>query len=501
MKIVIAERDNHEGVAIEWLISTYSIPINNVFITKTVKETMAILEKEFPEVLYLELDMVPAENWSLITRYVNNYSPKVIAVTAEATFERAKQAIELGSVDLLVKPLDPVKIRQCLKMALSLVTHRETANVFSPHNDEGYSYRTLFLDEEQNTGDIALMLLHTENNKKLAELLQFLTYFPFREHPTILPLTDMVVCLFKKTTHNIKEETLKIMREWEASSIEPLAAVIIPPNTKMKSIHEMYLAARRLLEITFFIGYRQVILPKEVYEGWYEMDPFLTSAEQREWVDMLNSFDKQKIKQWMHQEFLHMEVPFPNPETLRTRLTSILAQVRRFMKTYQLDHGEMEEYYMKIFSEILYNRVLYRIVQEMLLFLYELLDRSKIGELFSKKDVIERGILYIEKHYMDPNLTLESVAEAVGRSTAYYSHLLMKRQGISFRQLLANKRINEAKRLLQASQLTIKEISHQVGFHNPSYFTRQFKEMTSLAPRDYRLQMRKGNESSLTKKS
>lgn len=494
MKIVIAERDNHERVAIEWLISTYSIPINNVFVTKTIKETMAVLEKELPEILYLELDMIPAEHWSLITRYVKTFSPKIITVTAEATFDRAKQAIELGGVDLLVKPLDPLKIKQCLRMALSLVVQRDTMDVFSSQKDEGYSYQSIFLDQEQNNGDTALMLFHTENNGKLADLQQFLTYFPFREHPTILPLTDMVACLFKNPTQHIREEAWKILREWEAFNIEPLAAVIIPPNTEMKTVHEMYLEARRLLEMTFFIGYRQVILPKEEYESWYEMDPFLTSAEQREWVDMLNSFHKQKIKEWMHQEFLHMETPFPNPEKLRTRLTSILAQVRRFMKTYQLEHGEMEEYYMKIFSEILYNRVLYRIVQEMLLFLYELLDRSKVGDVFAKKDVVERGILYIEKNYFNPDLTLENVAEAVGRSTAYYSHLLMKKQGMSFRQLLANKRINEAKRLLNSSQLSIKEIADQVGFRNPSYFTRLFKELTTMPPRDYRLHMREGME-------
>jgi two-component system, response regulator YesN len=491
MKIVIAERDNHERIAIEWLISTYSIPINSVFVAKTVKETMATLEKELPEILYLELDMIPIENWSLIRRYVKNFSPKIIAVTAEATFERAKQAIELGSVDLLVKPLDPVKIKQCLQVALSLVAHPETANISSSYKDERYSYKTLFLDQEKNNGDIALMLLQTENNEKLDNLLQFLMYFPFREHPTILPLTDMVVCLFKSSTQHIREEAWKILREWEAISIEPLASVIIPPNVEKRTVHDMYQTARRLLEVTFFIGYRQVILPKDSYEFWYEMDPFLTSAEQREWVDMLNSFDKQKIKQWMHREFLHMETPFPNPEILRTRLTSILAQVRRFMKTYQLDRDEMEDYYMKIFSKILYNRVLYRIVQEMLLFLYELLDRSKISETLSNKDVIERGIHYIETHYTDPDLTLENVAEAVGRSTAYYSHLLRKKQGMSFRQLLASKRITVAKQLLTSTHLSIKEIASEVGFRNPSYFTRLFKEITTMAPREYRLYRRR----------
>ena len=40
------------------------------------------------------------------------------------------------------------------------------------------------------------------------------------------------------------------------------------------------------------------------------------------------------------------------------------------------------------------------------------------------------------------------------------------------------------------SQLTIKEIAFQVGFRNPSYFTRIFKEISTMSPREYRLYMR-----------
>ncbi|MCP3027786.1 helix-turn-helix domain-containing protein [Halobacillus sp. A5] len=491
--MVIAERDKNESIAIEWLISTYSIPIHEVFIAHTVKETMTLLEKERPDLLYLELDMISNENWSLVTRNVKKNAPKTIAVTAEATFERAKQAIALGCVDLLVKPLDPVNINQNFRMALSLVTEQETPQAsLVDKGEEEPSYRSLFLDRDLNHGEIGLMLLHPENNKKLADLHKFSKYFPFREPPIVLPLSDMVICLFRNPTQHLREEAWKILRDWETTNIDPLAAVIIPPNTVHKTIHDMYLSARRLLEITFFIGYSQVILPNDSYDAWQEIDPFLTSVEQREWVEMLNQFDKQQIKHKMHQEFLQMETPFPNPEKLRIRLTSILAQVRRFMKIYQLDQGEMEEHYMRIFSEILFNRVLYRIVQEMLLFLYELLDRSNTEEVFSKKDVIERGILYIENHYSDPDLTLQHVADAVGRSPAYFSHLLMKKQGTPFRQQLANKRVEEAKQLLTGTQLSIKEVAEQTGFRHPSYFTKLFKEFTTMAPREYREYMRNG---------
>lgn len=492
MKIVIAERDKNESIAIEWLMTTYSIPIHEVFIAHTVKETVTLLEIERPELLYLELDMISNENWSIVTSNIKKNSLQIIAVTAEATFERAKQAIALGCVDLLVKPLDPVNLNQSVRMALSLVSKRESRAVSPIENDEEHSYRSLFVDRDLNNGEIGLMLLHPENNKRLADLHKFSKYFPFREPPILLPLSDMVICLFRKPTQHLREEAWKILRDWEATNIDPLAAVIIPPNNHHKTVHDMYLSARRLLDITFFIGYGQVILPHEAYDSWYEIDPFLTSMEQREWVEMLNHFDKKQIKYKMHQEFLQMDTPFPNPEKLRIRLTSILAQVRRFMKIYQLDQGKMEELYMRIFSEILFNRVLYRIVQEMLLFLYELLDNSNTEEVFSKKDVIERGILYIENNYSDPDLTLQNVADAVGRSPAYFSHLLMKKQGIPFRQQLANKRVEEAKQLLTGSQLSIKEVAEQAGFRHPSYFTKLFKDITTMAPREYREYMRKG---------
>ncbi|WP_088006087.1 helix-turn-helix domain-containing protein [Indiicoccus explosivorum] len=486
MKILISERDQYERMAIEWLISTYSIPIDELYTANTLQETLFLIEREVPDLLYIELDMVPMKSWEKTKQYLVNYSSGIIAVTAEATFERAKQALELASVDLLVKPHDPVKIKECLGKALSKLSRQEKDIPFSSNWEALASYQALFLKEEEKPPGIGLMLFHTEDSQKLMDLISFLGNFPFREHPTVLPLTDMVVCLFQQPTTGLEESARKVLREWETENSEPLAAVVIPPQQNPRDIHTMYQTARRLMELTFFLGYRQVIKPEESYNTWKEIDPFLSSSEQREWIDMLSNFDKQRIKRWMHEEFLHASAPFPNPEQLRTRLTSILAQIRRFMKIYQLDQGEMEERYRQIFSEILYNRVLYRIVQETLLFLYDLLDRSKMHEVFVKKDVIEKGLNYIEAHFADPDLSLEKVAEAAGRSPAYYSHLVVKRQGESFRRILMNRRIKEAKRLLITTDLSIGEVAEQAGFRNPSYFTRLFRTQTSMSPRQYR---------------
>ncbi|OQP15912.1 response regulator transcription factor, partial [Geobacillus zalihae] len=109
MKLVIAERDDKEREAIRWLVSAYSLPIEQVYTAATVEEMMAFLEREAPELLYVELDMIPYERWPKATSHVRLFCQRVIAATAEATFARAKQAIDWQCVDLLVKPLEPAK--------------------------------------------------------------------------------------------------------------------------------------------------------------------------------------------------------------------------------------------------------------------------------------------------------------------------------------------------------------------------------------------------------
>ena len=61
------------------------------------------------------------------------------------------------------------------------------------------------------------------------------------------------------------------------------------------------------------------------------MDPFLSPLEQRKWVEMLEKRQVAAIRDWMEQDFLTLESPFPDPEMVRVRLTSILAQIRRYM--------------------------------------------------------------------------------------------------------------------------------------------------------------------------
>ncbi|PJW16977.1 helix-turn-helix domain-containing protein [Geobacillus sp. WSUCF-018B] len=486
MKLVIAERDDKEREAIRWLVSAYSLPIERVYTAATVEEMMAVLEREAPELLYVELDMIPYERWSKATSHVRLFCQRVIAATAEATFARAKQAIDWQCVDLLVKPLEPARLKQALRAAASRSPGRPglPAGLDAHHDD----YRSLFCDFP-SAASAHVWLVQAEQPALSREVIRFLTSYPFRGRARVLPLTHMAVCLLPDLPGDGKEEAWKLLRDWEEEHHEPLAVVVMPPDGR-KTVRGQYQAARRLLETTFFIGYRQVIAPASEYEQWRELDPFLTPEEQRQWIEMLERFDHEGVKRWLRREFSHWKPPFPSPEMVRTRLTSILAQIRRFMKTYGLDRGGTEREYMRIFQDILYNPVLYRIVQELILFLYRLFHEAKQAEEDARVDAVERGLRYMEAHFRDPSLTLERVAAAAGRSPAYFSHLLSKKRGVTFRQWLTNRRLEEAKRLLRQTDLSIKEIAEQTGFRTAHYLTRVFKAELNQTPTAYRDEQR-----------
>ena len=83
------------------------------------------------------------------------------------------------------------------------------------------------------------------------------------------------------------------------------------------------------------------------------------------------------------------------------------------------------------------------------------------------------------------NLSIEDMAKLAGLSLSTFKRMFKKHYGIAPKQYLVQERINKAKKLLRSSNLSIKEVAYDVGFNDPSYFTRVFKLKEGVSPRDY----------------
>jgi AraC-like DNA-binding protein len=101
-------------------------------------------------------------------------------------------------------------------------------------------------------------------------------------------------------------------------------------------------------------------------------------------------------------------------------------------------------------------------------------------------DLVREVVRIIAEKYPDPHLNLSQVAEELPVSPTYLSRLLNHKVGVSFRQLLRQARIEEAKRMLATRRFSVKEVAARVGFSDSHYFSRSFKELTGQYASEYR---------------
>lgn len=83
-------------------------------------------------------------------------------------------------------------------------------------------------------------------------------------------------------------------------------------------------------------------------------------------------------------------------------------------------------------------------------------------------------------------MTLESLADLAGLSPSRFGHLFHEIVGISPMEFVEQQRIERSRQLLAMTSLSIKEISRQVGYDNPFYFSLRFKKRIGVSPRTYR---------------
>ncbi|OEH93655.1 bifunctional transcriptional activator/DNA repair enzyme AdaA [Bacillus solimangrovi] len=108
------------------------------------------------------------------------------------------------------------------------------------------------------------------------------------------------------------------------------------------------------------------------------------------------------------------------------------------------------------------------------------------------EDWVVRITEYIDKHYVE-SLTLDLLAD-IHHGSPYHLQRTFKRiKGVSPMTYIQNVRISKAMELLTITELSIIEVSMEVGISSPTHFTTLFKKITGKTPTEYRKSNKKPN--------
>lgn len=121
-------------------------------------------------------------------------------------------------------------------------------------------------------------------------------------------------------------------------------------------------------------------------------------------------------------------------------------------------------------------------------------DRYSQEVILKPKDIaitdVDEQFLGRVQDVMDKNLTqsqfnAQKFSEAVGMSRMQLHRKLKALTGLSATEFVRSQRLKLAAGLLQSSSANVSDIGYQVGFNDPSYFTRCFKEAYGCSPKEY----------------
>ncbi|MBU9711429.1 helix-turn-helix domain-containing protein [Evansella tamaricis] len=492
LTILIADRDKAEVDGVEWFIKHSSIPFETIYKTYNEEDTLQLIQQRRPTINLIELQMIQNHSIFPLLELTENTEMQIICTSTEATYEQAMKVIQLGAVDLVLKPHTPTRLLSSIKKAYKKLeifplirTQHVNQSIETPNQKlkEPISYEQLFHQDLSISLPTQVLAFIPEEKECLLKLKKKVdTFFKTKVIETFL-FSNMIVCFKRPSSHfTLKEEAKLFLNQWNVV-LEPLSVILHSTSATEKTVHTLYEELKEMTEMIFYHGKRS-ILSYERPLSWKKVDPFLTSHEQRKWIDMLNQQDLSKIKEELYDSFLNLSSPYPYPNSIRTKMTSILAQVRRYMQVYRCG---LEDSFESMYYAILEQPVLYGIVQDLVLFIQQVFEEVRVKEEHFHYDAAEQAIRFLERNYWNPGISLESVARSVNRNPSYLSHLFRQKTGHTYRQSLLDIRLKEGKRLLTETSLPIQEIASLCGFEESTYFSRCFHRNLGMSPRKYRL--------------
>ncbi|MBQ9802351.1 MAG: AraC family transcriptional regulator [Clostridia bacterium] len=102
---------------------------------------------------------------------------------------------------------------------------------------------------------------------------------------------------------------------------------------------------------------------------------------------------------------------------------------------------------------------------------------------------LQRALFYINKNYKQ-KITIEALCAHCDVSPQHLIRLFHKHLGTTPIQFINRNKIFHAIEMLRATDLSVKEISYELGFDNPNYFSRLFKKEEKMSPSDTRYRIR-----------
>jgi two-component system response regulator YesN len=528
-KIMLADDEQIVLDSLKFIIRNQYGDECQVATARSGREAITQAESFHPDVAVMDINM-PGINGIEAIKTIREISPatQFILLTAFDKFDYAKQAINLGVLEYLMKPVNKKRMIETLDMAIQLVTStrekrmselalKEKLENVRSILETGFFLTILIGSDQQAETGRYLELLDVSGPQGLIMTLEFGDRTADgvmqnsigshvrlnRDFQTLRTLIHAVTpCLVGPLLLNRIVIFLPVEAELITSqySQAPALASQILKKVKSEIDTEMRMGISNSIESMGQLhdAYQQSIMalqqtPNEEICLYGNLIPAMnTDNPQRfEWLE--NSFlgairngDTDLAVQYFRQLFKMFE------QTGIAEISQVQAKVIEWLvlagreassRGQALNSGSQTATI--DFSTLMAARDMPALRTYAVERLWELTTQMSGVRDRPVSDIIAQALTIIDKHYAG-DISLESIADMIALSPPYFSRLFSNQVGKTFIDYLTDLRMSKACHLLQTTSLSIKEICAQVGYADPNYFSRIFKKIIGQTPTEYR---------------
>jgi len=465
------------------------------------------------DVMICDIEMPQGTGFDLFAWVRENHpNTECIFLTCHAEFEFAKKAIQLGSLDYLLKPVLEEELKKTIETALIKI-RRDREKTVKLHEhfwleilhqeiparadlilqqakqlDLAYTEETLFLtvlihhdywDKKLEEHDKHILLYALRN--ALDELVlnhlhaSHSVYLNDGTYMIILPLTGSIEDHFVEEVKCLCEAYVEACKTYFYSHLSCYIGNTIP----LERIASMYDSLSQFQRSQANTASKVFFINKQP-----QMDYKTTLPNMQVWLEMLRRQEKERLLAEISSHFENWK-GIENLEAKRLQLfyQSFLQIVLQALKEIGLSAEEIMHEHLDL--KRLMNAT--RSIWEMQNWAIEAIEIaiSSMKTLAANETIVEKIQRYIELH-LDEELSRQYVADFVGLSPDHVVKLFKKEMGLSISDYILEKRISRAKELLLKTDMTISDVAISVGYTNFSYFSTLFRKETSMTPQEFR---------------
>jgi two-component system, response regulator YesN len=519
-KIIIVDDEVHavEGICsgIDW----NKLGITVVFKAYTVRQAKELFEKENIDIMLCDIEMPQASGLEL-TEWVRERFPKVetIFLTCHADFKYAKQALQLGSLDYILKPVPFAELEKVIEKAKDKINKDSKIIEYSQfwlqhHPMLIERFWQDILNQTVPSNSKAVIRAAIERNIPYVEEMVFIPIL-FSIQRWYKPINLRDEKLLEYGLKNLAEEILLASRHEgliiAMGNRRMLAILSVEGNYDfsfgLKEACQRYIEACNqyfFCDISCYIGEKvqghemlglvNKLIEMERNNVAFNNKVFLLSkplansskykpANMNLWSVMLKEGAYDDV--WLEVSYYLNEL---EKEILNADLLQRYYQDFQQMMHYVLHTKGIQAH--QLFSdpnskELGENAI--RSVTNMLEWVKHILDKAKeyVLSLEQSLSVVERVIQFIKLHISE-DLSREEIANHVFLNPDYLTRVFKKETGLAISDYLFQERLKLAQELLAKTDMSISNVASHVGYANFSHFSRTFKKHMNINPNEYR---------------